>query len=196
MITRSAQDSGFLPLALIIGLSAVSKADAHGGHGGHPGGHGATQPAGTALLRGSRAYKAPRMSHSAPLHGQTPRASTHEYRGGARRNNSAQTRATHTQGPASQSPTNLARTDGDCSKSPTPWLLNTAGSHRPTAFHRIRTPMDTGNGARPIGPMAMVTATATVVTERGYGYGRSQGNNRAVVVAAEIGAREPCADRS
>ena len=50
MITRSRRIRRFLLAALIIGLLAVPKVDAHGGgHGGHSGGHAA---AGTSLLRG------------------------------------------------------------------------------------------------------------------------------------------------
>ena len=62
MITRSCRIRPYVLAALITGLLAVSKADAHGGHGGHSTGHAARAPH---FSGGQRAYKAPRMSQSA-----------------------------------------------------------------------------------------------------------------------------------
>ena len=183
MMTRSGKKRRFLAVTLIIGLSAVSKTDAHGGHGGHSGGHGGGHAAAPAphFSGAQRNYKMPRMSHATP----SARANT-----GARRtnnavarggNNRAQTRAMHTQGLASNNRSNLgtAPVTGTAS-TPTNALAATAGTMSNGRFPNTYT-YGTGNGARNYRAYGYGNGYRNRGYGRGYGYGRSQGNNRAVV---------------
>ena len=201
MMTRSGRMRRFLAMTLIIGLLAVSRADAHGGHGGHSGGHSGAMPRGHRISPGPSG----RTRHLECLTRQPPPAQTPRQRNRTRRTNISSDRwQTHNTQARAMAHTSLASNNrsssrttatGDCEYT----YQRTARHnrhHAPMAFPRILTPMVPATALAIIGPTAMATVTVTVSYGRGYGYGRSQGNNRAIVVAAEVCALEPGADRS
>ena len=178
MMTRSGRNRRFLPAMLIIGLLAVSKADAHGGHGGHSGGHAA---AGTSLLRGPaglqgtsgvplgsvrtskhrgdaskhRGYTSKHCGHEQTQHG-TRQDTGHQHAGPrhARTDPGQQHQIRHARAPPRQGLPVHPRTPRSTRQAP-----------HPTVFPRIPTLTVPVTVLATIGPTATVTVTATVVTE-------------------------------
>ena len=177
MITRS---RWILLLALIIGLLAASKANAHGGHGGHSAGRAPRAPHFSA---GPRAYKAPRMSYSAAsarVNTAGTRARGNNTSAHANRTN-AQGGTTHAQALANntKSRKNLAATTGTVNPATT-GTLNTSR----TASNGLSPNTYTygyGNGAHRYQAHGYGNGYRNRRYAGGYGYGRSQGNNRAVI---------------
>ena len=179
MITRSRRIQWFLLLALIIGLLAVPKADAHGGHGGHSAGRAPRAPHFSAS---PRAYQAPRMSYSAAP-ARTTTAGTQ-----ARINNtSIRGSRTNTQARANaqalanntNSRTNLAATTGTVNPATTTALNTTRATANGLSPNTYT--YGYGNGARRYQAYGYGNGYRNRRYGGGYGYGRSQGNNRAVV---------------
>jgi hypothetical protein len=171
----------------MIGLLEAPTASAHGGHGGHSGGGGMRAPR---MSAPQRAYKMPRMSHSS-----TPamRATTGS---GARSNNtqahahSAQAHTNNTQAHAHNSQVLANNTHGHTNLAATA----TTGSVNPTGTAALNTTRTTPNGLSPYSYTYGSGRGARSYRAYGYGngyrnrsyggrygYGRSQGYNRAIV---------------
>jgi hypothetical protein len=201
MITHGRGIRRFLPVMLMIGLLAASKAEAYGGgHGGGHSGGGHAPRAAAHFSGGQRAYKAPRMSNA----GVSPRVSTASTRAstaGTRTNTSgtrANTAGTRTGTAGTQARANTSQTRGtraqslaSNTKSGTSRAARTGalGATTSTALNPTGTTSNglssnnytygTGNGARNY--RAHGYGNGYRNRRSGYGYGRSQGNNRAVV---------------
>ena len=179
MITRSPRIQWFLLLALIIGLLAAPKADAHGGHGGHSAGRAPRAPHFSA---GPRAYKAPRMSNAAaPARANNTGIQARMNNTAARGNRTnTQTRAyTHTLANNANSRANRASTTGTVNPATTGALNTTRATSNGLSPNTYT--YGYGNGARRYHAYGYGNGYRNRRYGGGYGYGRSQGNNRAVI---------------
>ncbi len=187
MNTRSGWIRGAIVAAWIVGQLAVPEADARGGRGGHKGGgHPARAPRVPAAHRANKApaFKPPKTPHaSAPAH-------TNASRGGMQAHN------THTganQATASAANRAASGTHTGANRATASATGRTAtGAVNPTANPAVRT---TQNGATnpysyTYGSGSRARGYRAYGYGRGYrnrynggrsGYGRSQGNNRAIV---------------
>jgi hypothetical protein len=188
MITRSHRVRLFLVFAFTVRLLTVPRVEAHGGHGGHSSGQAARAPH---FSGGSRAYKAPRMSYS---------------RASARANTAAtQTRVNNTQGRTNRTGTQVRSTQPQALANNTRSNMNraamtaaanppTAGAVNPATTAKHNTTSATsnslspntytygsGNGARNYRAYGYGNGYRNRRYGGGYGYGRSQGNNRSAV---------------
>ena len=193
MNTRSSWTGGSVLAALLFGLVAVPEATARGGRGGggHSGGHAMRAPHVSAANRAYKApsYKAPRMPRAAAP-SRSNNGQMHSNNAQTRSNN-AQTRSSNAQARSSNAQTrssnaqtrasNAAATTGTTSTTTgTGTGLNTTGTTR--------------NSSSPFSYTYGSGANTRHYRAYGYGqgyrnryngnrsaYGRSQGNNRAIV---------------
>ena len=183
MMTRSGRMHQFLAMTVIIGLSAVSQADAHGGHGGgHSGGHsGGHAPRAPHFSGAQRSYKTPRMSRPAVSARGNNSARRTSSSGAAGGTHNAQARAMRTQALASNnrstSGTASARGTGSTSTNALAGTTGTTSNGRSPNSYTY----GTGNGARNYRAYGYGNGYRNRGYGRGYGYGRSQGTNREVV---------------
>ncbi|MFI5457498.1 MAG: hypothetical protein ACHRXM_18805 [Isosphaerales bacterium] len=203
MNTRSSWVQGSLLVALVIGLLAVPEAGAKGSRGGRSGGQGARAPR-VSAARG--AYRAPRMPRAAaPARANYARTRTransaHTHASAAQTNTGAaqtntgaaqtNTGAAQTYSHAAQARANRAAVAAATGRATT-GTVNTAttaiGNTTPTT---LTTPSNlspstytygSGTGARHYRAYGYGRGYNNRYYGGRYGYGRSQGNNRAIV---------------
>ncbi len=185
MNTQSSRIRGLLPVALLFALLAFPEANAQKSRGGHSGGRVERAPHVNAPRQ---SYKAPRMPRAmAPCARNGARAQTRvgnaqapAYNTQARATN-AQTRSIH-----AQSYTNLATaaarrqaTTGTLNASRTS-VANTTGTTA-SSLAPNRYTYGMGNNARGYRAYGYGSGYRNRSYGRGYGYGRSQGYNRALI---------------
>ena len=187
MISRSYTIWALLLTAAAGGLLASTEAEAHGVRGGHSAGRAARAPH---FSGGSRAYRAPRISHSATparvniAHPGSRANNTQMHTkntGGLTNNNQGHANKTRTLGSTNGSHSNVgAATTTGTANSATAGGLNTPVSIAGGAFPSTFT-YGYGNGARSYRANGYGNGYRNRSYGGGYGYGRSQGNSRAVV---------------
>ncbi len=184
MITRSIRNRGSLLVILLVGLLAVPEANAQKHRGGHSGGGGARAPHVSAPRQTYRAPRMPRaMAPARNVVGPQTRggnAKTYANNGQARATN-AQTRSTNAQTRANLA-TAAARRQATTAalNANTTGVSNTTGATS-SSLSPNRYTYGTGNGARGYRAYGYGSGYRNRSYGSGYGYGRSQGYNRALV---------------
>jgi len=169
-----------LMAASTVGLLAIPEARATEGRGGHSSSRAARTPQFSAR---PQAYRAPRMSHSAaPAHASSARMSTPANNAQARAK-SAQSHSKNTQAAlnTNHARSNVASTASTGTVNP---ATNSAVSSTNGTAGGVSANTYTygyGRGARPYTAYGYGRGYRRSYYGRGYGYGRSQGNNRAIV---------------
>ena len=183
-----------LVVALIVGLPAAPEADAKGGRGGHGGGgHGGHPPRVPAAHRAAKApsFKPPRMPHaSAPAHANAARAGTQAHNTHTATNHPTAASAHRATAGAANHANATAANHATAAGSST-HRGATGGGHAGTAAvagvaHGAATnpygyTYGTGAGARHYKAYGYGRGYRNRYNGGRYAYGRSQGNNRAIV---------------
>jgi hypothetical protein len=200
MNIRSGWIRGAMAVALIVGMPAVPEADAKGGRGGHGGGHGGHPPRVPAAHRAAKApsSKPPRMPHaSTPAHNNAARAGTQAQNTHSGTNH-ATASATHraTSGTANRAnattanhasaTANHAGAAGSATNRGGTGSVNAGTAGVVSTTHGAATnpfgyTYGTGSGARSYRAYGYGQGYRNRYNGRRSGYGRSQGNNLAIV---------------
>ena len=181
MTIRSGKIRRYSAMTMIIGFLVVPKADAHGGHGGgHSGGHSASHaPRAPHFSGGQRSFNAPRASHSmASAHTNTSAVRTNTSMAHGRGKNT-QARSMNAQALANNSRTNprtAAASTGTSANGITPTTGTASSGRFPNSYT-----YGTGNGAHNYRAYGYGSGYRNRRYGQSYGYGRSQGNNRAII---------------
>jgi len=181
MNMRSSWIWGSLLVALMVGVLAVPEADARGsrggGSGGHSGGRSMRAPRVSSNMRAFKAptYKAPRMPHAAaPARSNTGRTNT--ARSNTGRTNTSQARANNTQTRASRAATTGTTNSATTGNTGATRTASTSTNTSPNSYT-----YGSGTGTRRYNANSYGQGYRNRYNGGRSGYGRSQGNNRAIV---------------